>query len=203
MLGGASVSVSADTCTDACDASYLTGMPTTMCGTDLETHHTYFDALCNTHSCYKDECFVMTYYPGPCGCPNNCFEGFNQGTCTADGVCACAEGWTGRDCSLVSKGNPCSLHGTLVEPDSEKSKFPFAYCQCDSGFTGVDCSSPVFSDGYLPWGNIFDGDAYTSKDMYGDDHPIWNTSLIATIRCVVLHPPRTMMLLNLMLSLQN
>ena len=176
------VSASGSLCTTTCDATYGTGIPITMCGTDLVTHNTYFDALCNTHSCYKDECMVMTYYPGPCGCPNNCFADSDQGVCGPDGTCSCSDGWTGQDCSLVDIGNPCSLHGQLIAPDSESSVFPFSYCQCDNGFTGVDCSSPVFTDGYLPWGNIFEGDPYTSKDEYGDDHPLWNTSLIATIR---------------------
>jgi hypothetical protein len=178
------VSVSGSSCTDTCDLSYGTGIPITMCGTDMVTHHTYFDALCSTSSCYKDQCSVMTYYPGPCGCPNNCFEASKQGQCSGDGMCVCEKGWTGKDCSLVAYENLCSYHGKLIPRGSEDSEFEFDYCLCDDGFTGIDCSSPVFSSGTLPWGNVFDGEEYTKEDKYGDDHPVWNTSLIATIRCV-------------------
>lgn len=178
-----------DICTAKCDRTYTTGKEITMCGTDGKTHTTYFEALCKTSGCYKDECAVMTYYPGPCGCPNNCFASHGQGTCVekvlrsaSNSTCECSAGWTGKDCGLVSAGNTCGMHGTLVTAGSEKSEFPFDYCDCDDGFTGLDCSSPVFSAGHIPWGNIFDGEAFTEEDDYGDNHPVWNTSLIATIR---------------------
>ena len=157
-------------------------MAFTMCGTDLITHVTHYSAVSSTSSCYRETCAVMTYYYGSCGCPNDCFESYKQGKCSMDGTCSCEFGWAGKDCSLVTYGNPCSLHGTLIPRGSDENEFPIDYCDCDDGFTGIDCSSPVFSAGFLPWGNIFDGSEYTKEDKYGDNHPIWNTSLIATIR---------------------
>lgn len=153
-------------------------------GSDLLTHYTTFDALCPTNSCYMLNCSVMTYYPGKCGCPNDCFSEYNQGTCSSDNTCKCNTGWTGKDCSLVSYGNVCSLHGKLVSVGNKDSVFPFDYCDCDDGFTGIDCSSPVLKDAFVPWGNVWDTPAkeYTKEDKYGDDHPVWNTSLISTIR---------------------
>jgi spore coat protein CotH len=167
------------TCTETCDATYPEGYPVTFCGTDLITHVTSYEAA-EGEDCYHDECQVMTYYYGPCGCPNECFTSFGYGVCDG-GVCSCNSGWTGKDCSRPTSENACSLHGHVVLPGDKDSQLPYSYCSCDNGFTGIDCSSPVFSQGHVPWGTVFPGKEYTSKDKYEDDHPVWNASLIATI----------------------
>jgi hypothetical protein len=168
----------ATTCTETCDATYPNGYPVTMCGTDLLTHVTSQEAA-EGEDCYHDVCQVTTLHYGPCGCPNECFASFGYGTCSDS--CACNAGWGGKDCSQPTEGNKCSLHGHVVMPGSKESSLPYPYCACDEGFTGTDCSSPVFSQGHLPWGQVFPGNEYTSKDKYQDDHPVWNTSLFATI----------------------
>jgi spore coat protein CotH len=99
-----------------------------------------------------------------------------QGNCGADGVCNCALGWAGEDCSQPTVGNTCSLHGSV-----ESSEFPFSYCRCDDGWTGIDCSTHALQAGSAPWGSIFDETVYYD-DKYGDDHPVWNISVLATIR---------------------
>ncbi|CAM9500878.1 unnamed protein product, partial [Ectocarpus fasciculatus] len=169
----------ADECTDSCDAAYTQGIPVTMCGTDFETHvahgETFYD-----NKCY-DLCGIMTYYEGPCGCPHNCYSELEQGICGGDHVCKCAAGWGGDDCSLPVAGNTCSYHGKIMSPGDEDSKFPYAYCVCDRGFTGVDCSSAELDIATNPWGNIFDVKTYYD-DEYEDEHPVWNISVLATVR---------------------
>jgi hypothetical protein len=65
-----------------------------------------------------------------------------------------------------SSENVCSLHGYVVLPGDKDSQLPYNYCSCDNGFTGIDCSTPVFSQGNVPWGTVFSGKEYTSKDKY-------------------------------------
>lgn len=165
-------------CTDNCDMTYTTGIAVEFCGTDMVNHQSHsaaFDA-----NCY-DLCGVMVYYQGTCGCPSNCYASYNQGSCEHH-VCKCSPGFGGDDCSLPVANNACSFHGTLIETDSKESVFPFDYCRCDDGWTGTDCSSSALTVGNLPWGNLFDTDMYTEEDTYGDNHPIWNISLFATVR---------------------
>ena len=52
--------VSADQCTDACDAQYTDGLAITFCGTDGLTHSTHYSAL--RHSLCYDYCGVMALY---------------------------------------------------------------------------------------------------------------------------------------------
>ncbi|XP_070560318.1 teneurin-3-like [Ptychodera flava] len=62
-------------------------------------------------------------------CPMDCFE---RGTCN-DGICECAEGWTGVDCSevihILCEPDECSGHGTLQDE----------VCHCFEGWTGESC----------------------------------------------------------------
>ncbi len=170
-----------NSCLENCDVENPGGYPVTMCGTDYLTHYTHTDNL-GASGCYMCSCLTMTYYEGICGCPNDCFSDFGLGHCSDDGTCSCNSSWGGKDCSLPMYGNVCGLHGKIIMPNDKSSAFPFEYCQCDDGWTGIDCSSPIFRGKSLPWGNVFDGDYYTSEDKYGDDHPVWNISTLATIR---------------------
>eukprot|EP01031_Cornospumella_fuschlensis_P034135 gene34135-41320_t len=173
----------ADLCTKKCDFQQ-SGMPITLCGTDLITHTTFSDAV-NGDYCYA-VCGVMSQYEGTCGCPNDCMSHIGQGECSrVTKVCTCKEGWGGKDCSLPKAGNSCSFHGTLVAAGSKDGAFPFDYCKCDEGFTGSDCSSAELNRSQAPWGDITGDSEFTSDDNYGDQHPIWTLSKLATIRVSV------------------
>ena len=49
------------TCTQQCDQSYATGLAVTFCGTDSQTHKTFYGAIDN--HCYFN-CGVMAQYAG-------------------------------------------------------------------------------------------------------------------------------------------
>ena len=173
-----SLLVQGNECTDQCDVQFPTGIAVTMCGTDLLTHHSHSDAFYDNH-CY-DQCGVMTYYEGQCGCPNECFNAFGQGVCGSDSKCHCTDGWTGDDCSQTSATNKCSLHGQI-----KNKAFPFDYCECDAGWTGIDCSSAEPKVKPAPWGTIFDDMKAYYGDDYDDAHPVWNITVMATVRVVL------------------
>lgn len=175
-----------NSCTDLCDQTNTDGLLVNICGTDFVNHTTHSSSF--ESNCY-DQCYVMTQYQGSCGCPNDCYQSYGQGRCE-NSKCVCINGFTGDDCSLPTSGHSCSNHGKIVDDN-----FPFFYCECDNGFTGTDCSTPVFSFGSTPWGTLFPGDVYSDKDDYGDDHPIWNISVLATIR-LDLNPDDYLYLLN-------
>jgi hypothetical protein len=162
-------------CTDNCDIQYTTGLKVKFCGTDLITHVTYSSAF--DSNCY-DICGVMTYYQGDCGCPNDCYNSILQGQCI-NNECICNLGWGGYDCSLPIVSNKCSMHGHV---EKNLDIFPFEYCLCDDDYTGTDCSTKILPFDSLPWGTLFDGDIYSSSDQYGDSHPIWNISVLPTIK---------------------
>lgn len=168
----------ADECTKSCDLQYPGGNTVKMCGTDYQTHVTHSDAFYD-NTCY-DLCGIMTQYEGICGCPHDCYSEVGHGICS-DNLCACSSDWSGYDCSLPSDSNKCSLHGKAIEPADKDSEFPFVYCVCDEGFTGSDCSSPEIDVGTMPWSNIYDEKIYYD-DEYGDNHPVWNISVFATVR---------------------
>jgi hypothetical protein len=176
-------------CTDACDEEYYqSGIPVKFCGTDNITYQTYYEAVSASNACYG-QCGIMAQYAGSCECPNNCMEANKQGACLPLSLkssafhCVCGDGWGGRDCSLPIVKNDCSLHGKLIKSDDTKSRFPFDYCECNEGFTGIDCSSLLLDLPVAPWGDIFsDSPEYTEEDKFQDDHPIFNLSLLTTIR---------------------
>jgi hypothetical protein len=165
-------------CTEMCDVNHVGGIQLKICGTDLATHETHYEAF--DTKCYGN-CGVMMYYPGPCGCPNDCFSNSKQGICGIEQICECTEGWGGPDCSQPILSNNCSGHGSIAT----SSEMLFNYCLCDVGWTGIDCSSKVQTVGNAPWGNIFGESTYTSYDIYKDDHPLWNVSVFATIRVTI------------------
>lgn len=178
--------VGADECLSSCDDNVAAQATTsvTFCGTDMLTHSTSFEAM-DTDHCYAT-CGLMAQYEGICGCPNDCLSSVKQGSCdTSSLVCVCAPGWGGEDCSLPTVENSCSFHGKLILAGSSDSKFPnFDYCSCDANWTGTDCSTPVFTGGNLPWGELYPEtpSQYSSSDKYGDDHPLFDISKLATIR---------------------
>lgn len=177
---GLCIGVFGNECTDACDVTYADdGMKVDFCGTDFVSHNSNYAAF---HSKCYDVCGVMVYYEGTCGCPNECSAVVGQGKCSEQNVCECSEGFGGYDCSLPISGNVCSSHGTLMDSGDALSFFPFDYCVCDVGWTGTDCSSKMVIANNTPWGTLFDGIIYSSADTYGDDHPIWNVSTLATVR---------------------
>jgi hypothetical protein len=170
--------VDANECTDECDLTYKGGIEVGFCGTDAISHKSHYEAF--ETKCY-DVCGVMTMYQNICGCPNNCFASFKQGICE-NNKCSCSSGYTGYDCSLPSTDNICSLHGKLISPNKDSSKYPFPYCLCDDGWTGTDCSSSILDFDSTPWGTLFDEEVYAKDDEYEDDHPVWNISVMATMR---------------------
>jgi len=123
----------------------------------------------------------MTQHQNICGCANECFSSLNQGECVK-GACVCSKDFTGFDCSIPSEDSVCSFHGKVIGPANSKSKFPFPYCACDDGWTGPDCSTMELSFDNAPWGTLFDEPVYANDDKYGDDHPVWNISVLAVVR---------------------
>eukprot|EP01114_Cavostelium_apophysatum_P021461 TRINITY_DN7495_c0_g1_i2.p1 TRINITY_DN7495_c0_g1~~TRINITY_DN7495_c0_g1_i2.p1 ORF type:complete len:390 (+),score=60.11 TRINITY_DN7495_c0_g1_i2:97-1266(+) len=122
---------------------------------------------------YCPDCAVTSTFS--CGCPNNCFNFLGRGVCS-NKQCACYEGWSGEDCSLVdcaySGKNNCSGHGKCHKKRD--------LCTCDPGFAYNDCSaSEVFS--FAPIIQTLNGSVYSKKDIYGDEHPVFNESTIAQI----------------------
>lgn len=113
-------------------------------------------------------------YPGPCGCPNNCYADLSRGICDTTNQqqlkCKCWPGWGGADCSIpVCPNNTCHGNGVCKED----------YCECDASFTGANCL-PVFSVPQVPFGPFFPD--YYVDDPYGDEHPIFNLSSVAVLR---------------------
>eukprot|EP00030_Apusomonadida_sp_AF-17_P003014 a343836_39.p1 GENE.a343836_39~~a343836_39.p1 ORF type:complete len:612 (+),score=203.34 a343836_39:197-1837(+) len=136
----------------------------------------------NVFSCFFG-CNASVLWPGPCGCPNNCGAISNLGTCvTSTGSCKCAPNYGGPDCTtLVSCGAnarvACSGHGNCVQGPA------IATCACDSGFTGTTCSAPLANWLTTPaFPPMFPNEPVYYADPYGDGNPLFNTSVIATIR---------------------
>jgi hypothetical protein len=169
--------VSANECTEVCDngISIPAHTPIRLCGSDGVTHYTSYEAAVSSR-CYFN-CNVAALYEGPCGCPNDCFEASGQGFCeNSQCVCKGEDVWGGPDCGSLGSKNTCSGHGKLVHGEE------FNSCVCDEGYTGFDCSSEVFKLGSMPYGDIFNKPAYSSLDLYNDSHPVFNISVVASIR---------------------
>lgn len=99
-------------------------------------------------------------------------------------ICVCDSQWSGYDCSLPSITNICSNNGEIIN-DNDGSFI----CICNDNYTGIDCSTNIFEFGNAPWGNILPStsdEEYQPSDEYGDNHPIFNVSTLASIRVTML-----------------
>jgi len=141
---------------------------------------TYSENETKVMYCYRERCGITALYPGYCGCPNRCYEKLGQGRCIEGKECACKLGHSGLDCSQID----CSLPSVCGEHGKCKSdkKHATDYCECDDGWTSVDCSVKTNKLSVLPYGEIFEGRPYyTKEDKYHDEHPVFNLSVIANI----------------------
>jgi hypothetical protein len=144
-------------------------------------------------STYRFLFFFSRVDSGGCGCPNDCYADEGFGTCVnANGVnsCSCARGWTGLDCSWPScPENACSGHGKCLSAKDSSNSLGIDYCECEEGFTSTTCQTtvnPLLGD-KNPWGEIFDHKAYGGVDKYEDNHPVFDSSVLATIRITMSH----------------
>merc|ERR1711968_92034 len=76
------------------------------------------------------------WYGEDCGCSHPCLNG---GVCS-NGVCACAHGFRGVNCSHTICTNDCSQRGECRLADKEEYGTTDATCACKIGFEGEDCS---------------------------------------------------------------
>lgn len=66
-------------------------------------------------------------------CLANCS---GHGTCNSDGVCECADGWTGGDCSVAASGEcPAGSRRGVSRPDEHGT----CWQECRCAGTGKDC----------------------------------------------------------------
>jgi len=59
---------------------------------------------------------------------------YNNGTCVAPNTCACADGWTGYDCTVPVCDQTCHHNGNCTLPNT---------CTCEKGWEGHDCTTAV------------------------------------------------------------
>ena len=59
---------------------------------------------------------------------------YNNGTCIGPGLCQCAPGYTGHDCSIPICINKCKNFGNCTAPN---------VCTCEKGWSGHDCSKAL------------------------------------------------------------
>ena len=76
------------------------------------------------------------WYGADCSCGHECLNG---GVCEK-GICQCAHGFRGVNCSHTICENDCSFRGECVLADKEAYGTTEAKCNCKAGFEGDDCS---------------------------------------------------------------
>jgi len=155
-------------------------------------------------------CNVSMWYADKCGCPNYCMNNIHandvRGTCKGNFIsnnnnnnnlvskCQCENGWQGEDCSLVSCPlNKCSNRGRCIPAtaatNTSQAVVVVDRCECEPGFQSgaLACVVPQQQQvpPLLPLGQLVPGTQYAGSDPYGDDHPVFNKSRIATIHITV------------------
>jgi len=177
------------------------------CGNDKQSR--YFSVTQN--DCFNN-CNTTVYYAGTCNCPNNCMNSRNgnlqRGACSSDGTqCQCKPGWTGPDCSIITcgnnqnnnikigstGGNSCLGRGKCVttmfksqDPQSANADVRYDYCECQPGYTSglngcVAREQPSLQG--LAYPELFpELGPYYADDPYGDNHPLFNLSKVASIQ---------------------
>mmetsp|Transcript_7027 Transcript_7027/g.29856 ORF Transcript_7027/g.29856 Transcript_7027/m.29856 type:complete len:617 (+) Transcript_7027:25-1875(+) len=165
-------------CDDTCILAPQNGPPggQRACGQDLETHSNFFCANSVFMKYYCDVRLNVTgiMYAGDCGCPNDCMSMSFQGSCQ-NGTCVCEDGWGGPDCSqVVCPEFDCRSRGVCQAGNST------AYCECEAGFAGTDCN--IASVTVPPVTETVPSTQYSSWDDYGNDHPLFNVSTVATVK---------------------
>jgi hypothetical protein len=88
-----------EVCMKQCDVQYGHLPKQTFCssvGATVSIPRDYPSSFCYTYGCN-----ITALYAGTCTCPNLCYESLGNGRCTMTG-CTCANGFTGRDCSMTN-----------------------------------------------------------------------------------------------------
>ncbi len=138
-----------------------------VCGND----ETDYDVVPGTADCLW-KCNVTALWPGTCLCPGNC----SGQPCTSQG-CSCEAPWGGRDCSVLGtcEGAPCN-HGSC-ETDQSGALF----CNCEAGWTSSWCDVRTPSLQQVAFPLLFPDEPQYFDDCFGDSHPMFNLSTVATI----------------------
>jgi len=133
-------------------------------------------------------------YPGSCDAPNYCYEWLGRGT-PANGVCECAAGWRGADCSQVQ----CLTYGQRNDPQCNgrgecvSRGGGLDTCLCEMGFAGRTCEVDM-GQGAPEVPQLTAHPQYVN-DAYGDEHPLFNQSAVARVY-IELDPQDLLFIMN-------
>eukprot|EP00767_Chilomastix_cuspidata_P007239 gnl/Chilomastix_cuspidata/784.p1 GENE.gnl/Chilomastix_cuspidata/784~~gnl/Chilomastix_cuspidata/784.p1 ORF type:complete len:608 (-),score=230.60 gnl/Chilomastix_cuspidata/784:30-1853(-) len=153
----------------------------TLCFNDGNTYEVPYNYL----PCYFGCLEIQPLYPGECGCPNDCSAAIGGGYCepsptptifpsaSSPSQCVCNAGFGGQDCSVMTE---CHFHGEPVD----------GQCVCDDGWGGASCDVPLQTVPMLPEVALSGAAADVfPNDDYGDDHPVFNRSRVATLNVTI------------------
>eukprot|EP00211_Chloroparvula_japonica_P017139 CAMPEP_0119151152 /NCGR_PEP_ID=MMETSP1310-20130426/45938_1 /TAXON_ID=464262 /ORGANISM="Genus nov. species nov., Strain RCC2339" /LENGTH=303 /DNA_ID=CAMNT_0007143403 /DNA_START=60 /DNA_END=968 /DNA_ORIENTATION=+ len=168
-------------CSLRCGFNITWDSPQFVCGSDrvtrpnsacLESFYSYTVCHHNVAGKIAPDAPWSVVGAGTCECPSDCT---GRGTCNGGDGCVCGVGYTGVDCaSIRCDPSACAGRGTCRNVYDVGDM-----CECDPGYAGSDC---VASMGGIPATPILLPDSeYSSKDEYGDDHPVFNQSTIAVV----------------------